>query len=304
MEVPRGDGTQGKGNGTRLPKETLDYLNAIDFSCKTILVTGTTNGLGEAVSKQLLVRKVDRLIMGVRNVPKGEELKSQLLSDDAVVAANPNVKVDVFRLEMQDYKSVQEFAARVYETTPTLDVAVMNAAVGGAEYIIAEPTGHERMLQVDVLSTAYLAFKLIPLLEKTAAEKGVPSRLIMVGSWTQFATSIAEKKLTHDVIKFLDDKANFDLRRYPDTQLLNGLIVNELGSRLDKNKVIVVEPTPPWTATNFGTNYPQGPAKDFARKMMVEIGLPADEASLTYIVAIVANDEVHGQFLDDNMIAP
>jgi hypothetical protein len=37
---------------------------------------------------------------------------------------------------------------------------------------------------------------------------------------------------------------------------------------------------------------------------MAELGLPAEEASLTYIVAIVGNDDVHGQFLDDNMIAP
>lgn len=304
MQVPRGNGTQGKGNGTRLPKETLDILNAVDFSGKTILVTGTTNGLGKAVSEQILVRKVDRLIMGVRNVARGEALKAKLLSDSAVAAANPTVKIDVFELEMEDYKSVQAFATRVQETTPTLDVAIMNASVGGVEYSTAKATDHEKMLQVNVLSTTYLAVKLIPLLEKTAAVKGAPSRLIMIGSWTQFGTSVAEKKLTHDVIKYLDNEANFDPRRYPDTQLLNGVVVNELGHRLDKSKVIVVEPTPPWTATNFGASYPDGPARDTAKKMMAELGLPADEASLTYIVAIVGNDEVHGQFLDDNMIAP
>ncbi|KAL6691019.1 hypothetical protein J3F84DRAFT_388105 [Trichoderma pleuroticola] len=205
---------------------------------------------------------------------------------------------------MEDYSSVAAFATKVQETTPTLDVAVMNAAVGGIQYSTAKPTGHEKMLQVDVLSTTYLALKLIPLLEKTAEVKGAPSRLVMVGSWTQFGTSIAEKKLTHDVIKHLDDEANFNPRRYPDTQLLNGLITNELGQRLDKKKVVVVEPTPPWTLTNFGASYPPGPVKDAARKMMDEVGLPVDESALTYIVAIVADDDVHGQYLDDNMIAP
>ncbi|UKZ74976.1 hypothetical protein TrVFT333_002646 [Trichoderma virens FT-333] len=304
MQIPRGNGTQGQGKGTRLPKETLNLLNAVDFSGKTILVTGTTNGLGEAVSKHILVRKVDRLIMGVRNVPRGEALKVKLLSDSAVAAANPNAKIDVFELEMEDYKSVGAFATKIQETTPMLDVAIMNAAVGGVEYNIAKPTGHERMLQVDVLSTTYLAIKLIPLLERTAEVKGAPSRLIMVGSWTQFSTSIAEKKLTHNVIKHLDDKSNFDPRRYPDTQLLNGLVVDELGQRLNKSKVIVVEPTPPWTLTNFGINYPEGPARDAARKLMNDIGLPVDESALTYLVAIIANDDVHGQYLDDNMISP
>ncbi|KAL6905138.1 hypothetical protein GGI43DRAFT_432274 [Trichoderma evansii] len=303
MQVPRGDGTQGKGSGTHLSKETLDILNAADLSGKTILVTGTTHGLGTAVSKQILTRKADRLIMGVRNVPQGVEFKKQLLSDPAVMAVNPNCTIDVFELEMEDYKSIQAFAAQVYETTPALDVAIMNAGVGGFYYNIAKSTGHERMLQIDVLSTAYLTIKLVPLLEKAATLKNVPSRLLIIGSYMQFDNSIAEQKLTHNIIKYLDDKANFDPRRYSDAKFLLSLVTKELGSRLDKGKVIVVEPTPPWTATNFESNYPDGPEKDEARKLIRDIGLPADEASLTYIVAIIGDDDVHGQFLDDNMIA-
>lgn len=304
MQVPRGNGTQGMGTGTHLPKETLDILKAVDFSGKTILVTGTTHGLGEAVSKHILIRKVDRLIMGVRNVPRGEELKTQLLSDPAVVAANPNAKVDVFELEMEDYKSVQTFAERVYETTAALDVAIMNAGIGGAEYYIAKATSHEKMLQIDVLSTAYLAIKLVPLLEKAATLKNAPSRLVLIGSYRQFESPIAEKKLTHKIIKYLDERANFDPGRYSDVKLLLGLFTKELASRLDKSKVVVVEPTPTWTWSNFGSSYPDGPGKDEAFQILKERGLSSDEASLNYLVAIVGDDDVHGQFLDDNMIAP
>lgn len=35
---------------------------------------------------------------------------------------------------------------------------------------------------------------------------------------------------------------------------------------------------------------------------MRDIGRPADKASLTYIVPIIGGANVHGQFLDDNMI--
>lgn len=301
MKVPRGNGTNGMGTSTRLPKETLDILNAVDFSGKTILVTGTTHGLGEAISKHVLVRKVDKLIMGVRNVPRGEQVKTQLLSDPAVAATNPNAKIDVFELEMEDYKSVQAFAARVYETTPALDVAIMNAGVGGAEYRRAKSTNHEKMLQIDLLSTAYLAIKLVPLLEKA----NEPSRLVLVGSYRQFESEIAEKKLTHNVIEYLDEKEKFDpVRRYNDIKLLLGLVTKELASRLDKNKVVVVEPTPTWTWSNFGSSYPDGPGKDWAFQTLKERGLSSEDAALHYLVAIVGDDDVHGQFLDDNTIAP
>ncbi|KAM0453338.1 hypothetical protein ACHAO4_004930 [Trichoderma viride] len=305
MKVPRGNGTQGEGTGTPLPKETLDILNAVDFSGKTILITGTTHGLGEAISKHVLIRKVSRLIMGVRNVPKGEEVKTQLLSDPAVVSTNPNAKIDVFELEMEDYKSVQVFAARVYETTPALDVAIMNAGVGGAEYRRAKSTNHEKMLQIDLLSTAYLSIKLVPLLEKTAASNNGPSRLVLVGSYRQFVSEIAEKKLTRNIIEYLDEKEKFDpVRRYNDVKLLLGLVTKELAKRLDKSKVVVVEPTPTWTWSNFGSSYPDGPGKDWAFQTLKERGLSSEDAALHYLVAIVGDDDVHGQFLDDNTIAP
>lgn len=301
MKVPRGNGTQGEGTGTPLPKETLDILNAVDFSGKTILITGTTHGLGEAISKHVLVRKVSRLIMGVRNVPRGEEVKTQLLSDSAVASTNPNAKIDVFELEMEDYKSVQAFAAQVYDTTPALDVAIMNAGVGGAEYHRAKSTHHEKMLQIDLLSTAYLAIKLVPLLEKANG----PGRLVLIGSYRQFVSEIAEKKLTHNVIEYLDEKEKFDpVRRYNDVKLLLGLVTKELAKRLDKSKVVVVEPTPTWTWSNFGSSYPDGPGKDWAFQTLKERGLSSEDAALHYLVAIIGDDDVHGQFLDDNMIAP
>ncbi|KAH8809092.1 hypothetical protein F5884DRAFT_753594 [Xylogone sp. PMI_703] len=306
IPIRTGPGTAGQGRGTRLPKDTLDALNALDLSGKTVLVTGTTNGLGTAVSKELLSRKVNRLIMGVRSLSRGEELKTRLLGDAQIKAANPHASIDVLHLEMEDYKSVVVFANKVKESTPTLDIAIMNAGVGGVDWSVSV-TGHEKMLQVNLLSPFLLAIELIPLLEGTAKAKGIPSRLIIVGSWTQFTNSLSNvpMPLERGVIKHFDDKSKFDgALRYPDTQLLTTMLVKELGTRVERELVVIVEPTPPWTPTNWGSNYPEGDGRDFAMKMMQEIGLPLEEAVMTYIYAIFAEDEAHGQFLDDNMIAP
>ncbi|RFU25702.1 hypothetical protein B7463_g10630, partial [Scytalidium lignicola] len=259
------------------------------ISGKTVLVTGTANGLGTAVSKELLSRKADRLIMGVRSLSRGEELKTRLLSDPQIKAANPHAKVDVLHLEMEDFKSVVAFANRGKEITLVLDVAIMNAGVGGLDWSVSI-SGHEKMFQVNLLSPFLPAIKLVPLLERTANTNGRPSRLIIVGSWTQFSNSHSKVPMPIEggVIKHFDDKSKFDgTLRYPDTQLLTTMLVKELGTQVNKKLVVIVEPTPPWTPTNWGSNYPEGDSQDFAKKMVQEIGLPLEDA-----------------FLDDNMIAP
>lgn len=112
------------------------------------------------------------------------------------------------------------------------------------------------------------------------------------------------EKLTHNVIKYLDDKSKSTLEDIlMDARLCLVLVTSELASRLDKTKVIVVELTLSWTPTNFETNYTDGQERGKARKIMRDRGLLADDASLTYIVAIIGDNDDYGQFLDDNMIA-
>lgn len=167
----------------------LPELPPLDFGGQTAIITGTTNGLGLTASEELLRRRLSRLIMGVRTVSRGEEVKRQLLSDESIRAANPGAQIDVLELNLEDYSSVVAFADKVRSLTQTLDIAVLNAGMGTV-YFEMSRSGHEKQMQVNLLSNALLALELLPLLEETAKAKGRPSRLTWVGSFVQFDSSI------------------------------------------------------------------------------------------------------------------
>ncbi|KAI0425646.1 hypothetical protein F5Y09DRAFT_352111 [Xylaria sp. FL1042] len=83
----------------------------LNFSGKTVIVTGATAGIGLEICRQLLGRRVSNLIMAVRNTSKGEMTRQTLLLEPAVKTANPNSTVRVMQLDMESYASVQRFAS-------------------------------------------------------------------------------------------------------------------------------------------------------------------------------------------------
>ena len=205
------------------PKPLADLPATLNFSGKTVVVTGTTNGLGLATSEELVRRSVDTLIMGVRNVKAGEQLKSRLSTE-------PHCKstIHVLPLEMASFKSVVAFADEAKKISPTIDIVVLNAGLGGMSFELTED-GHEKIVQVNVISTALLAMEMLPVLVSTATAKGTPSRMTWVGSFTQVDNSLKKSPIgkTETVLGRFDNKANFSvMTRYPDSKLLGTMIVS------------------------------------------------------------------------------
>ena len=281
--------------------------SSLTFASKTILVTGGNTGLGFSASRHFLLHHASTLILAVRSLPKGEAAKNQLLLDPKVKAANPNARIRVMHLDLEQYESVIEFANAFKAEFETLDIAVLNAALGGISWNVVGKRKHEKVVQVNILSNALLALELLPLLVETSRMKVVASRLSWVGSFTQMDHSLKKNPIgaEESVLEYFDDKSKYNaISRYPDSKLLASMFLTELASRVDWDKVIINDVSPGMVATNFGNNYP------FVVRLLTKVAMklravPAHEGAKTYLYATaVAGEESHGKYLSDNAITP
>lgn len=141
----------------------------VDFTNKTVLITGANSGLGLEAAGKIAKRDAKRLILAVRNPEKGaaaQRLVQHLASD-------PTCTVEVWPLDMASYDSIASFVARMDAEVPRLDIALLNAGVFMNEYR-ASSYGWEESLQVNVLGTTYLALLLLPKLASSRSEAWTP----------------------------------------------------------------------------------------------------------------------------------
>ncbi|CAL5870368.1 uncharacterized protein PFLUO_LOCUS4604 [Penicillium psychrofluorescens] len=285
----------------------LDDIASVSFRDQTAVITGTTNGLGLAISEELVRRQIATLIMGVRNIQKGEEVKAQLLANPTWHSRNPSVVIHVVELQMRDYESVIAFATEVKVLTQTVDLVLLNAGVGGLDFETTQ-SGHEKIMQVNVYSNALLVLELLPLLQETAILKSRPSRLTWVGSFVQMDHSLTKRAVPMErrVMDHFDDKSCFDgATRYQDSKLIGTMVVKQLAQRIDKKTVIFNEVSPGPVLTNFGAIYPF-----YFRAMIAIAGAFASkrkslaEGVNKYLHAIaLVGKESHGAYISNYEIA-
>ncbi|CAK7205283.1 hypothetical protein SEUCBS139899_008052 [Sporothrix eucalyptigena] len=141
---------------------------------QTAIITGGNAGLGLEAGKQMLAFGLSRLVIAVRSPAKGEAAAAGLRK------SFPKARIDVWNLEMESYKSVQAFAARVDSELTRIDIVLLNAGIVGDKHGISKETGHERVMQVNYLSTFLLAILLLPVLKtKGRANKSLPHLTIV-----------------------------------------------------------------------------------------------------------------------------
>jgi NAD(P)-dependent dehydrogenase (short-subunit alcohol dehydrogenase family) len=124
---------------------------------KVILLTGSTSGIGEAAVKEL-ARSASTLILPVRNITKGEELK-QILN-----AINPNRIIDLYECDFSSLKSVKKMIENVRKNYKVIDVLANNAGIFNGRIVMTED-GIEETFQVNVLSQYLLNSSLLDLVQ-------------------------------------------------------------------------------------------------------------------------------------------
>jgi NAD(P)-dependent dehydrogenase (short-subunit alcohol dehydrogenase family) len=161
---------------------------------KVVLVTGSTDGLGRALSHELAVRGATVVLHG-RDSAKGEEMLR------GIREATGSERLSFELADLASLAEVRSLAERVTGRQDRLDVLVSNAGIGsggqrgwsgeGPRELSAD--GYELRFAVNYLSHFLLTRLLEPLLVRSA-----PARIVTVSSAGQAAIDFDDVMLERD----------------------------------------------------------------------------------------------------------
>ena len=194
------------------------------INTKTILVTGSTSGIGKSTVQEL-VKHAKILILPVRTLSKGEELKTSLL------LINPDCVIDLYEMNLNSLESVKSFATLVLANYQVIDTLINNAGIFNDSKQLTED-GIEETFQVNVLSQFILNNMLLPLLKK--AEEG---RIINV-------SSVGHRFGKYDIdnIQLQNETKNnigFGTQAYFNSNLFRNLLTFKLARNLTNTTIVV-----------------------------------------------------------------
>jgi NAD(P)-dependent dehydrogenase (short-subunit alcohol dehydrogenase family) len=144
---------------------------------KTILITGSTDGLGHVVAKRLVDDGAHVLLHG-RNRERGETLAGE-------IGASGRGRATFYQADFASLAEVQRLAREVLRDHGRIDVLVNNAGVGSGPDPRARAIstdGFELRFAVNHLAGFLLTYLLLPAIRKAA-----PARIVNVASLGQQA---------------------------------------------------------------------------------------------------------------------
>ncbi|MBW1297588.1 SDR family NAD(P)-dependent oxidoreductase [Aquimarina litoralis] len=144
---------------------------------KTILITGSTDGIGKLTAIELAKLGHTVLVHG-RNA---EKLKNTILEIQEITA---NKNTNGFLADLSDLNSVEKMALQIQKEVSHIDVLINNAGVFKSK-ISSNENGIDIRFVVNYLAPFLLTKKLIPLLQK-----GTSPRIINLSSAAQSIVSL------------------------------------------------------------------------------------------------------------------
>ncbi|MCV3209124.1 SDR family NAD(P)-dependent oxidoreductase [Mesorhizobium sp. YC-39] len=156
----------------------------MELKDKTVLITGSTDGVGRVVAEWLGAGGAHVLVHG-RDATRGK----------ATVAAIETAggKAELLVADISSLAEVRRLATAVRAKTSRLDILINNAGIGTAgtkRQVSAD--GYELRFAVNYLAGFLLTSELLPLLEASA-----PARILNVASAGQQAIDFDDVMLTH-----------------------------------------------------------------------------------------------------------
>lgn len=124
------------------------------FEGKTVLITGATGGVGLKTAEIMLYLNAN-VIMACRNIEKAENIKKSLLYE------YPNAKIDIYRVDLADFSSIDSFVGQIETEGADIDVFVNNAGVFHKPGELTAD-GFDMVIGTNYLGVYYLSKKILP----------------------------------------------------------------------------------------------------------------------------------------------
>lgn len=203
-----------------------------DLLGRTILVTGSTAGLGLASAHALAARGATVILAGRSAARVGA-------AAEAIRQKVPEARLDRVLFDLEDLSSVERAVTEIGSRFPTLDVLLNNAGlVTPARELGAG--GLERMHAANHTGPARLTWGLLPLLRKSADGRVV------------FVASEAHRFGYADLDDLRCERRFMSLRQYGRTKLYNLLFAAELARRPEAEGLAILCAHPGAVATSLG----------------------------------------------------
>jgi NAD(P)-dependent dehydrogenase (short-subunit alcohol dehydrogenase family) len=261
---------------------------------QTAIVTGSNVGIGLAACRRLLHIGLSHLIMGVRSQAKDDVAAQQLRED----FPKSQFQISVWILDMESYDSIRKFAVQC-EALPRIDIVILNAGVMLPSYTTTPSTGHEVTMQIDYLSTVFLALLLLPVLKtKQVVDAIRPPVLSIVGSDTAYSHTL---KTEGPVLAQFDNPNTFGpFSSYANAKLILMSFMARLAEMVEPGQVLINMPNPGMTkGTSLGRD------GNVILKKIVSVAqyflarTPDVGASMYLDAALGHGSESHGSFISE-----
>jgi NAD(P)-dependent dehydrogenase (short-subunit alcohol dehydrogenase family) len=258
---------------------------------KAAIVTGATSGLGLEASQQLLSFGLSSLIIAVRSPDKGEQV--------AITFRNqfPKATIQVWSLEMESYDSIRSFAHRADTELSRMDIVILNAGLQLGHFQTVPSTGHEKLIQVNYLSTMLLAILMLPIL-KVKSPPNEPGRLSIINSGTARGAKLSIPEGSH-VLPALDDPRSFNaIERYAVSKMLAHLFMINLVRYVRAEDVVVNLVDPGMVKDTALQRFAPWPVAAFFYCFKGAMGRTLSVGASTYLDgAIIKGEESHGCYV-------
>ncbi len=312
-------------NATR-QLETIPPNPHVDLTGCTFLITGASSGLGLECARQIYDLRPKIIILAVRDEELGKQAKAELEARRGTEGEqNGATVIQIALLDQSCFSSVKKFVEELRDEE--LDVAMLNVGTVIWKWTLTED-GYEKALQVNYLSTALLAFLLLPILRRnrtasTSYETLTPPRLIFTSSDAHYNAPLSYAKIPgydapsdnetatsakigsdDPVLSYLANPANYDkYTRYLDTKLLLLLFARQLAAQTPSSTCTISSVHPGFISTRLfrDANAMNWISQFWPIRRLISRTVEQG-ARVMVNAAVVKGEESHGKYMSESKV--